>query len=172
MSLWLLLLCNVSCLASVYYLFQDTVRTSNLDAQLPLQHFNLSSGFGYRLHPVTGEKNSFHRGIDIRAKNEIVSSVLDGVVVKIAYQSIMGNYVVVKHGRYAVYYAHLSKVYCISGQKLFSGYPLGLTGSTGRTTGEHLHLSVKYNGLAINPLYFLLNILSRSGEDLLDYLSR
>lgn len=142
------------------------------DAQLPLKRFKLSSGFGYRVHPVTGQRNAFHKGIDIRGKNEIVCSVLDGVVERTGYNPIMGNYVAVKHGKYKVYYAHLSKVYCFSAQDIFSGYPIGLTGSTGTTTGEHLHLSVQYDGVAINPLYFLLNILSRYGDELKGYLLR
>ncbi|MGN7986516.1 MULTISPECIES: M23 family metallopeptidase [Pedobacter] len=157
--------------ANGYGAIQDTVSSKNCYATLPLKVFKLNSGFGFRLHPVTGEKKSFHKGIDIAAKNEIVCSVLDGQVVKVGYTPIMGNFVTVKYGNYTVYYAHLSKLYCVVNQNLYTGFPIGLSGSTGRTTGEHLHLTVQHKGLPINPLYFLADILFRNDNELEQYLN-
>jgi len=149
---------------------QDTVKSSEIYAHLPLAHFKLNSGFGLRIHPVTGERKSFHKGIDIKASNEIVCSILPGEVIKTGFTPILGNFVAVRHGNYVIYYAHLSKIYCVQGQRLFTEYPVGLSGSTGRTTGEHLHLTVLKKGITIDPLYFLLAVFSRTGKDLHRYL--
>ncbi|WP_426329098.1 M23 family metallopeptidase [Pedobacter sp. R-06] len=149
---------------------QDTVSSKNCYATLPLKVFKLNSPYGIRTHPVNGELHSFHKGIDIAGKNEIVVSLLPGIIDKIGYTSIMGNYVAIRYGGYTVYYAHLSKIYCSVAQVVSTGYPIGLTGSTGRTTGEHLHLSVFRGRVSINPLYFLLMILSKSGGELKHYL--
>lgn len=149
---------------------QDNMNRQGIYAQLPLISFKLNSRFGYRGHPVTGERRSFHKGIDIAAKSEIVCSVLSGRVIKTGYTAIMGNFVAVRHCDYIVYYAHLSKIYCISGQQVPTGYPIGLSGATGRTTGEHLHLTVLHRGVAIDPINFLINIISRTGNDLFQYL--
>jgi murein DD-endopeptidase MepM/ murein hydrolase activator NlpD len=156
--------------ANVFSVLQDTVITDEIFALLPLAQFKLNSGFGLRVHPVTGERKSFHKGIDIKATNDIVCSILPGEVIKIGFTAILGNFVAVRHGNYVIYYAHLSKIYCASGQRLFTGYPVGLSGSTGRTTGEHLHITVLKKGIAIDPLYFLLAIFSKTGKDLHRYL--
>ncbi|WP_443938840.1 M23 family metallopeptidase [Pedobacter sp. MW01-1-1] len=149
---------------------QDTLSNCKFYAHFPLKRFKLNSGFGFRIHPVTGERKSFHKGIDIKASNEIVCSILPGEVIKIGFTAILGNFVAVRHGNYIVYYAHLSKIYCVTGQRLFTEYPVGLSGATGRTTGEHLHLTVLKKGIAIDPLYFLLAVISRTGKDLRWYL--
>ncbi|MDQ0640147.1 murein DD-endopeptidase MepM/ murein hydrolase activator NlpD [Pedobacter sp. W3I1] len=152
-----------------YGAVQDTAFTKWY-ATFPLKEFKLNSAYGIRVHPVTGERYSFHKGIDIAGKNEIVVSLLPGIIDKIGYTSIMGNYVAIRYGGYVVYYAHLSKIYCCVGLIVPTGYPIGLTGSTGRTTGEHLHLSVLRDRASINPLYFLMIILSISGAELKHYL--
>ncbi|MEH3115755.1 M23 family metallopeptidase [Pedobacter terrae] len=149
---------------------QDTLVCKNYYATLPLKLFKLNSPYGIRNHPVTRERYSFHKGIDIAGKNEIVVSILPGIIDRIDYTAIMGNYVAVRYGAYMVYYAHLSKIYSSVGQVLQTGDPIGFTGSTGRTTGEHLHISVYRGGMSINPLYFLLIILSMSGDKLRHYL--
>jgi murein DD-endopeptidase MepM/ murein hydrolase activator NlpD len=155
--------------ANGYGAVQGTTVFTSWYATLPLKVFKLNSAFGIRPHPVTGQ-DSFHKGIDIAGKNEVVVSVLPGIIDKTGYSSIMGNYVAARYGGYIVYYAHLSKVYCSAGHVVPTGYPIGLTGSTGRTTGEHLHLSVLRGGMSVNPLYFLLIILSKSGCELKRYL--
>lgn len=166
-----LLLCSFSC-AGFCRIDQDTSASTHLYASLPLRKFKLNSGFGFRTHPVTGRKAVFHKGIDIAGKNEVVCTILPGIVEWTGFTAIMGNYVVIRTGKYSVYYAHLSKIYCVKGQKVISGFPIGLTGSTGRVTGEHLHLSVLRKGMAINPLDFLLDIFSKSSWDLSRYLGR
>jgi len=153
-----------------YGAVQDTLAYKNWYATLPLKEFKLNSPYGIRNHPVTGERYSFHKGIDIAGKNEIVVSVLPGIVDKVGYAPVMGNYIVARYGSYTVYYAHLSKIYSSVGQVLQTGDPIGVTGSTGRTTGEHLHLSVLRGSVSVNPLYFLLIILSISGDELKRYL--
>jgi len=167
----LLVLCSALFIsARVNGTVQYTSDCKNWSATFPLEHFKLNSPYGIRNHPVTGERYSFHRGIDIAGKNEVVVSILPGIIDKTGYTAIMGNYVTVRHGYFTVYYAHLSKIYSSVGQVLQTGDPIGVTGSTGRTTGEHLHLSVLRRGLSVNPLYFLLIILSMSGDELKCYL--
>lgn len=167
----MLVLCSALMIrANGYGAIQDTLAHKNWYATLPLKEFKLSSAYGIRKHPVTGERYSFHKGIDITGKNEVVVSILPGVVDKIGYTAIMGNYVTVRYGGYTVYYAHLSKIYSSVGRVLQTGDPIGVTGSTGRTTGEHLHLSVLRGSVNVNPLYFLLIILSMSGDELKRYL--
>lgn len=156
--------------ASLFGSVQDTLTYKDYYGTLPLKLFKLNSPYGIRPHPVTGERHSFHKGIDIAGKNEIVASLLPGIIDKIGYTSLMGNYVAIRYGGYIVYYAHLSKIYCSVAQIVPTGYPIGRTGSTGRTTGEHLHISVLRGRLSINPLYFLLIILSISGAELKHYL--
>jgi murein DD-endopeptidase MepM/ murein hydrolase activator NlpD len=156
--------------ANGYEAVQDTLAYKNYCATLPLKLFRLNSPYGVRTHPVTREYYSFHKGIDIAGKNEVVVSILPGIIDKIGYTAIMGNYVTVRYGCYMVYYVHLSKIYSSVGQVLQTGDPIGVTGSTGRTTGEHLHLSVLRGSVIVNPLYFLLIILSMSGDELKRYL--
>jgi len=121
---------------------------------LPLRHLMLTSGFGYRIHPVTGNY-AFHSGIDLRARNDTVFSVLEGRVMFVGYDGITGIHIRVKSGDFELLYGHLSQVYFLAGDSVNSGTPLGITGVSGRVTGEHLHFGVRYRQLSINPLQFL-----------------
>jgi murein DD-endopeptidase MepM/ murein hydrolase activator NlpD len=127
-------------------------------AQLPIKRLKLTSGFGYRIHPVTGE-SAFHSGIDLSARSDLIFSVLHGIVTVSDFDALLGNYVIVNHGFYQTSYGHLKTRYVKTGDMVKAGSPVGFSGSTGRATGEHLHFSVKYKGLPINPLPFLREIL-------------
>lgn len=128
-------------------------------SRLPLDHIVLISRFGYRVHPLLGGIK-FHNGIDLSAHNANVYSVLHGTVVVSSYDDEIGNYVVINHGLYETMYGHLSVRNVKDGDLVKAGSIIGLSGRTGRVTGEHLHFIVKYQGQSINPLPFLKEILT------------
>ena len=117
----------------------------------PLKSIKVTSPYGYRRDPITG-KQSWHNGLDLRAKNEPAYSMMEGLVEKIGYDSRSGNYVTLKHGNYHVSYCHLSSVIVGKGERVFSGTIVGVTGNTGRSTGCHLHLTCKKDGKSVNPI--------------------
>ncbi|MGE5283920.1 MAG: M23 family metallopeptidase [Actinomycetota bacterium] len=116
----------------------------------------LSSLFGVRISPFT-ETPVFHHGLDIVARTGMpVVASATGVVVKSGYEAQYGNMVVVDHGAgYRSVYAHLSSRSVEEGAIVNRGEELGKVGSTGRTTGPHLHYEVRVNGLPVNPARFL-----------------
>lgn len=120
----------------------------------PLKNnFKVTSKYGYRTHPVTGKKYSFHNGIDIGASSGTpILAVYKGVVAKVARTSLAGNYIMVNHGSglYTVY-MHCSKIIAKEGQTVKQGDTIALVGSTGRSTAPHLHFSVRLNGEYVNP---------------------
>jgi len=116
----------------------------------------LSSVFGVRISPFT-ETPVFHHGLDIvaRAGTPVVASA-SGVVVRSGYEALYGNLVVIDHGAgYRSAYAHLSSRTVEEGAFVNRGEELGNVGSTGRSTGPHLHYEVRVNGLPVNPARFL-----------------
>ena len=126
----------------------------------PLKSIKVTSPYGYRRDPITG-KQSWHNGLDLRAKNEPAYAMMEGIVEKIGYDSRSGNYVTLKHGNYHVSYCHLSSVIVGKGERVFSGTIVGVTGNTGRSTGCHLHLTCKKDGESFNPT-ILLNLIEKS----------
>lgn len=117
----------------------------------------LSSTFGTRRHPVTG-KVSRHGGIDIAVKTgTLVGAAADGIVT-VASTNVghYGTAVFIDHKNgYITHYGHLSKILVKVGQKVRAGQIIAKSGSTGRSTGPHLHFTVKKNGISLDPLKFL-----------------
>jgi len=116
----------------------------------------LSSAFGVRNSPFT-ETPVFHHGLDIVAQAGVpVVASASGVVVRSGYEAQYGNIVVVDHGAgYRSVYAYLSSSSVAEGAFVNRGEELGKVGSTGRSTGPHLHYEVRVNGLPVNPARFL-----------------
>ena len=116
----------------------------------------ISSGFGMRRHPVT-RRNSFHNGIDIKARQGTsINSPAEGVVVSAGRAGLMGRMVKVKTRTGKIlYFGHLHKIKCKKGDQIKRGQLLGTVGSSGRATGPHLHFSVVSAGRFINPLKYL-----------------
>ena len=121
-------------------------------------HGWLSSSMGNRADPLTGERD-FHPGLDISAdKGDPVYSTADGKVTHATSAGNYGNLVIVDHGYgLETRYGHLSTFKVTIDQRVKRGDLLGLVGSTGRTTGAHLHYEVRANGRILNPLQLLLN---------------
>ena len=124
---------------------------------LPLHSLQVTSAFGYRIHPVTG-RYAFHAGIDLRARSDTVYAVLAGSVTQTGYNQLLGLFVQLNHGEFQTTYGHLSQFFALPGDSVSTGEPIGITGNTGRVTGEHLHFAVQYHNRYINPLKFLYYI--------------
>jgi len=126
----------------------------------------VTSPFGVRTDPIIGTA-ALHSGIDFRAPVGMEAKVTAaGVVVKAGWNGGYGRMVEVDHGQgYATRYGHLSEVLVKVGDRVKAGDIIGRTGSSGRSTGPHLHYEVRHNGEAINPLRFL-----KAGKKVAQYL--
>ena len=112
----------------------------------------ISSGFGFRRHPVLGFSR-FHKGMDFAvAYGSPIVAATDGVVTFAGRHGGHGNYVMLRHGGgLATAYAHMSRIAAQPGTHVSQGQVIGYVGSTGLSTGPHLHYEVYRNGMAINP---------------------
>jgi len=118
----------------------------------------LTDGFGGRQDPFTGEPGT-HNAIDISsAVGQPVHAPADGIVVKADWANGYGNVVYISHGNgYSTRYGHLSGFAVQPGQHVKRGDVIGYVGSTGRSTGPHLHYEVRLNNNPVNPLEYILN---------------
>ncbi len=116
----------------------------------------ISSGFGYRIHPIFGTRR-FHSGLDIAAGyGSLVKAADGGQIVQAGYFGGYGYSIMVYHGGgFATWYAHLSGFNVNVGQFVERGQVIGFVGSTGWSTGPHLHFEVRINGNAQNPMGYL-----------------
>ena len=121
-----------------------------MSVSLPLKRIKVTSPFGMRKDPFTG-KRKMHNGIDLHARNDEVYAMFPGIVKKVGYDKRSGNYVTLQHGDYTVSYCHLSKVIVIIGTHVYAREVISISGNTGRSSGEHLHITCKRNGKYINP---------------------
>ena len=125
-----------------------------LSVSYPLRRIRITSPYGYRKDPFTGKKR-FHGGLDLHARGDEVLAMMEGVVVKVGQDKTSGKYVTLRHGRYTVSYCHLSKIIAVKGAVVHPRDVVGITGSTGRSTGEHLHITCKFDGKSVNPTVIL-----------------
>lgn len=139
-------------------------------SSLPLEDFSLTSEYGYRSDPFSGE-TKFHRGIDLKTKRSKVLSMLHGTVVSVGNNPLLGIFVKVQHGKYESIYGHLSQSLVAKGERVLPGTILGISGNTGRATGDHLHLSIKKGKEYVNPVLFI-QLISRlsTKEEAITYL--
>ncbi|GEK91743.1 peptidoglycan DD-metalloendopeptidase family protein [Alkalibacterium kapii] len=116
----------------------------------------ISSSFGYRVHPVTGEQESLHGGTDIAGGGSIVASRA-GTVSSAEFSDTYGYSVIIDHGDgYSTLYAHMQPNLSVSpGQSVSQGQQLGIMGTTGRSTGVHLHFEVRKDGTAVDPMGYI-----------------
>lgn len=128
----------------------------------PLSHIKINSPYGYRKDPFTG-KRKFHNGIDLHARSAKVFAMMQGRVIAVGQDKVSGKYVTLRHGGFTVSYCHLSQISVSQGQDVLSGDVVGITGNTGRSTGEHLHITCKYNGNSIDP-FILISYVKRVRE--------
>ncbi len=118
---------------------------------------SITSVFGYRSDPFDSENAEYHPGIDFKgAKGDPVHVTADGKVVFTGWKGGYGNCIIVQHKNdFQTLYGHLSHINVSDGQAVTTGDVIGKVGSTGRSTGTHLHYEVRKNGKPINPVKFL-----------------
>jgi murein DD-endopeptidase MepM/ murein hydrolase activator NlpD len=116
----------------------------------------VTSGFGYRKDPFTG-RASFHDGIDITGDiNDPIYAGADGFVVNTGSDSTHGRNILIEHSKgMRTWYMHLSRIQVKIGERVTKGQVIGRLGSTGRSTGPHLHYQVIKNGVSLNPVPYL-----------------
>lgn len=151
--------------------------TAQVDGELtwPLPAYGtnmITSGFGYRTHPITGREGSFHGGIDIGIPRsswpaspnyngnpvDIVAAE-QGVVIFTGIQGSLnygyGRVVIIDHGgNITTVYAHAHEILVNEGQRVFAGQPIAIVGSTGSSTGPHVHFEVRESGKRVNPMNY------------------
>lgn len=137
-------------------ILQRELRKQILPEGRPVERGFLSSGFGNRQDPLSGEF-SFHRGVDFAGNaGDLVIAVGAGVVTFAGYRLDYGYVVDVTHGDgYVTRYAHNARVLVRQGETVSRGQRLAVMGSTGRSTGPHVHFEVLRNGTPVNPLAYL-----------------
>jgi murein DD-endopeptidase MepM/ murein hydrolase activator NlpD len=137
-------------------LMQDKLSKKLLPSVPPITTGWYSSNFGWRIDPFTG-KNAMHEGVDYMiSEGTSIHASAGGVVVYADMHPQYGNMVEIDHGNQVITrYAHASKLLVKVGQMVRRGQQVALSGSTGRSTGPHLHFEVRYKGLAQNPVRFL-----------------
>lgn len=122
---------------------------------LPMSGVVLTSPFGNRLHPVT-HKYSLHTGVDLAAggcNGKPVVAAADGTVIKATYSNSYGNYIIIDHGSgITTLYAHSSKLEVKVGDQVKAGQEIMKVGTTGWSTGPHLHFEVRENGTYVDPI--------------------
>lgn len=118
--------------------------------------FRWSSPYGYRIDPIAGVK-SFHTGTDMACPTGTpILAAMSGRVTTTGINRVYGNYVIIDHGNgYQTLYAHMSKIIASKGQWVSQGTRIGLVGSTGYSTGPHLHFTVYKNGKLVDPMSVL-----------------
>ncbi|MFQ3675875.1 MAG: LysM peptidoglycan-binding domain-containing M23 family metallopeptidase [Endomicrobiia bacterium] len=134
------------------YIFVPNAYLRFKDFMLPMFNTKITSGFGQRMHPIFGMLK-FHEGIDLKQKyGTPVRAACDGKVIFSGWAEGYGKLVILKHHKgYTTYYGHLSKIRVKVGNYVFKGQIIGNVGSTGWTTGPHLHFEVRKNGIPIDP---------------------
>ena len=130
----------------------DGGSTAALRSTLPIPGARLTSGVGVRLHPISG-KWHYHRGVDLAAPTgTAVRIVAAGTVTRAGWAGGYGNLVAIDHGGgLETRYGHLSRIDVRVGDRIGAGHQVGLVGSTGNSTGPHLHYEVLEGGQPIDP---------------------
>ena len=142
------------------YISTKNKKLNYLPSIMPVKSSDLwiTSNFGWRISPFTGMRE-MHNGLDISGKRGVpIVATADGVVESAEFDRYLGNLVTIRHeGRYKTSYGHMMSISIKKGQKIFRGQTLGLMGTTGLSTGYHVHYIVNDNGRDVNPYDYILN---------------
>ncbi len=128
----------------------------SIPSRMPLAGLTMTSEYGMRNHPVTGRRAA-HKGVDLSAPTGTpIYATADGLVSRASWFSTYGLYVAVEHGsQIQTRYAHMSRLNVAEGQRIQKGDVIGYVGSTGRSTGPHLHYEVRIDGAAVDPVPYM-----------------
>ena len=128
----------------------------SIPSRAPVDGVNLSSDYGMRTHPVSGGRRA-HKGVDLAAPiGTPIYATADGTVSRADWFSSYGLYVAIEHGgKLQTRYGHMSRLNVAAGQQVRKGDIIGFVGSTGRSTGPHLHYEVRVDGAAVNPVPYM-----------------
>lgn len=134
------------------------------DLAWPVEAVHVTSSFGWRVDPVEGSATRLHRGTDFRGEvGDLVLSIARGRVTFVGHDPVLGTMVVVDHGLgITSLYGHLSDVLVWPGTSLERGAVVGLVGNTGRSAAPHLHLTIKIDEVAVDPMMVLGQPLHRA----------
>lgn len=124
-----------------------------IPSDVPIKEkYRISSPFGWRYHPID-KVRKFHSGIDMATSfASVVYASASGVVKFASPAQGYGNMIVIQHKYgFSTYYCHLTKIYAKKNQIVKRGQPIGFAGSTGKSTGDHLHFEIRKNNKPINP---------------------
>ncbi|MCX7863620.1 MAG: M23 family metallopeptidase [Novosphingobium sp.] len=128
----------------------------SIPSRIPVDGMRLTSGFGMRNHPVLGGRR-LHKGIDLAAPTGTpILAAADGIVSRADWFSSYGLFVSIEHGgEIQTRYGHMSRLNVAEGQRVRKGDVIGFVGSTGRSTGPHLHYEVRIANEAVDPLPYM-----------------
>ena len=128
----------------------------SIPSLMPVDSPAMTSGYGMRTHPVLGGRRN-HKGIDLASPTGTpIRATADGVVSRADWFSSYGLYVSLEHGgNIETRYGHMSRLNVAAGQTVHKGDVIGYVGSTGRSTGPHLHYEVRIAGNSVNPVPYL-----------------
>lgn len=129
----------------------------------PIVHPRVSSNFGLRKHPIRGAVRH-HSGIDLAApKGASIRSMFEGTVVFADPHGGYGNFIVIQHPNgLTSHYGHCKRILVSPGQTVKTGDIIGQVGSTGNSTGPHLHLEIRFKGRALDPKYYAPGLTARA----------
>ncbi|MEJ2457451.1 MAG: M23 family metallopeptidase [Novosphingobium sp.] len=132
------------------------IASVSIPSRNPLDHDVMTSGFGEREHPILGRRR-MHKGVDLAAPvGTPVYAPADGVVSRASWFSSYGLFISLEHGgEMETRYGHLSRLNVAEGQRVHKGDVIGFVGTTGRSTGPHLHYEVRVDGKAVNPVSYM-----------------
>lgn len=135
---------------------RTTGSSVSVPSLVPIPGLHLTSSFGMRTHPVLGGRRA-HKGVDLAAATGTpIHAAADGIISRADWFSSYGLYVSIEHGGdIQTRYAHMSRLNVAKGQRVRKGDVIGFVGSTGRSTGPHLHYEVRISNTAVNPVPYM-----------------
>lgn len=133
--------------------------TVSVPSRMPVEGAALTSGYGMRVHPVLGGRRQ-HKGVDLAEPTGTpVYATADGMISRADWFSSYGLYISIEHGAdIQTRYGHLSRLNVAAGQTVHKGDVIGYVGTTGRSTGPHLHYEVRIAGASVNPIPYLQGV--------------
>ena len=141
------------------------IASVSVPSRMPLDDATLTSSYGSRIHPVLGGRRN-HNGVDLaQPTGTPVYATADGIVSRADYWGSYGNYIQIEHGgEMETRYAHLSGYAVAAGEQVRKGQLIGYVGSTGRSTGPHLHYEVRVAGEPVDPTPYMVDTQLAAGN--------